>query len=265
MLKRENRIKDLADYLRLNNACSIKELSNKFNVSEMTVRRDLSILESRDIIRFIHGGAVFNPSRNAVQSEELGSTDSNYLFNQQIAYHKNEKVAVARKAASLIEPDEVVMIDSGTTMSYLCKEIDNSFPFTAICWSLNVLVELSRKPQCKLISYGGYFHAQTKMFENPYPSEFIKYTRASKVFVSAGGLHPQLGITCPLSYESETKRTAIDSSKTSILLIDSSKFGKICTTHFANIEDFDIIITNDNVDEAIKEDILSRGVKLVLA
>jgi DeoR family deoxyribose operon repressor len=265
MLKREKRIQNLANHLKKNNACSIKELSRKFDVSEMTIRRDLSILESKKIIRFIHGGAVFNPAYDLTENSNdlMLDIDSDYLFNKQIVKNKDKKIAVARRAASLIEKDETVMIDSGTTMTYLCREIDTHFPFTAICWSLNVLLEMSRKPNCQLISYGGYFHSQTKMFENPYPSEFVKYIRASKVFISAGGLHPQLGITCPLSYESETKRIAIESSETSILLIDSSKIGKICTTHFASIEDFNIIITNDPVDQSIRDEIESKGVELI--
>ena len=191
MMRREKRIQDLADFLKMNNACSIGELAKKFSVSEMTVRRDLAILESKRVIRFIHGGAVFNPSYDPVHMDDFsGLQDSDYLFNQQIVKNKDDKIAIAKKAASLIEPEESVMIDSGTTMTYLCREIDNTFSFTAICWSLNVLVELSKRQNCKLISYGGYFHSQTKMFENPYPSYFIKYTRASKVFVSAGGVHP---------------------------------------------------------------------------
>lgn len=264
-MRREKRIQDLADFLKMNNACSINELALKFDVSEMTIRRDLALLKSKRIIRFIHGGAAFDPVYDPTYSEEFPAMhDSDYLFNQQIAKNKEDKIAIAKKAASLIEPDESVMIDSGTTMTYLCREIDNLFSFTAICWSLNVLTDLSKKPNCNLISYGGFFHSQTKMFENPYPTDFIKYTRASKVFVSAGGVHPQLGITCPLSYESGTKRTAIESSKTSILLADVSKFGKICTTHFADIEDFDIIITNDRLDEELKNEIIKRGVKLIL-
>ncbi len=268
MLKRDKRIQEMALFLKLNNACSIKELSNKFNVSEMTVRRDLYILESRKIVRFIHGGAVFNPEYDpqlAGEQKPQQYYGSNYLFNQQIVKNKEEKTAIAKKAATLIEPDETVMIDSGTTMSYLCREIDNNFPFTAICWSLNVLVELSKKPNCRLISYGGYFHAETVMFENPYPSEFVKYTRASKVFISAGGIHPDLGITCPKSYESGTKQIALQSSKTSILLVDSSKFGKIASTHFANLEDFDIIITDTKVDETLHDAVISRGVQLIVA
>ncbi|MEA5033399.1 MAG: DeoR/GlpR family DNA-binding transcription regulator [Sphaerochaeta sp.] len=267
MIKREKRIQDLTNFIKVNNACSISELSTKFNVSEMTIRRDLAILESNGIVRYLHGGALYNPGLDSQQSnnEDVKDfSDSDYLFNQQIVKHRDDKIAIARKASTLLEPDESVMIDSGTTMSYLCREIENTFSFTAVCWSLNVLVELSRKPNCKLISYGGYFHSQTKMFENPYPSDFMKYTRASKVFISAGGVHPQLGVTCPLSYESETKRKAIESSKTSILLVDASKFGKVCPTHFANIEDFDIIVTNDHLEESMKQEIVARGVRLIL-
>ncbi|HCG64951.1 MAG TPA: hypothetical protein DHV69_00925 [Sphaerochaeta sp.] len=267
MIKREKRIQELTNFIKVNNACSISELSTKFNVSEMTIRRDLAILESNGIVRYLHGGALYNSGSDTQQanSDDVKDfNDSDYLFNQQIVKNREDKIAIARKASTLLEQDESVMIDSGTTMSYLCREIENTFSFTAVCWSLNVLVELSRKPNCKLISYGGYFHSQTKMFENPYPSDFMKYTRASKVFISAGGIHPQLGVTCPLSYESETKRKAIESSKTSILLVDASKFGKVCPTHFANIEDFDIIVTNDSLEESMKKEIISRGVRLIL-
>jgi len=267
MLKREKRIQELAFYLKLNNACTIKELSNKFNVSEMTVRRDLSVLESRNVIRFIHGVAVYNQNNPANAGNNMNGTlyGSDYLFRQHIIKNKQEKINIAKEAAKLIEPEESVMIDSGSTTTYLCREIDNDFFFTAICWALNILVVLSSKQNCRLVSYGGYFHPETRLFENPYPSEFIKYTRASKAFISAGGIHPDLGVTCPLSYEFETKRVAIESSKTRILLIDSSKFGKICSTHFSNVEDFDIIVTDKGVDENYQREIAAKGVKLILA
>jgi DeoR family deoxyribose operon repressor len=115
-----------------------------------------------------------------------------------------------------------------------------------------------------MLVQGGIYHPETQMFENHQGMEIINTTRASKAFISAGGLHSQLGITCPFHYEVETKRAAIKSSMINILLIDSFKFGKVCTAHMAEINEFNIVITDSKIPPQYREFIKNAGVELIV-
>lgn len=259
MSKREDRLGQLVLHLKTKNAISISELADLLNVSSMTIRRDLEILEKREIVKVLHGVAVYNPSRTTDQDNK-----SDYLLQKQELLKKDEKTRIAKAAITLINPEETIMMDTGTTVYYLAREISIHMPFTVICWSLNVLQELMNKFQCNLIFTGGIFHPETQMFESKQGREIISNKRASKAFISAGGFHKELGITCPFDYEIATKREAIHSSLTNILLLDSSKFGKVCTSHLANVDEFDIIITDANISNEYKEFIINTGTQLII-
>jgi DeoR family deoxyribose operon repressor len=85
------------------------------------------------------------------------------------------------------------------------------------------------------------------MFESPEGINLISRTRSDKAFVSAAGVHAELGVTCANPYELETKKAILSSSKTKILLVDSSKFGKTKIAYFADLRDFDMVITDTEI------------------
>jgi DeoR family deoxyribose operon repressor len=156
------------------------------------------------------------------------------------------------------------MLDSGTSIYHLAREIQGNQDLTIITWSLNVIRELIQKPRNKILVQGGVFHPETQMFENNQGIDTIKNSRASKAFISAGGFHSSLGITSAFHYEVETKRAAIASSMTSILLLDSSKFGKVCSAHITDIADFHIVITDSGIPPEYEEYIRDSGLKLII-
>ncbi len=260
MDKKEQRLNYIIEHLKKNNAASIRELSELCNVTMMTIRRDLEILKERNIIKFFHGGAVYNPDYKENPEQHI-----DYLIQKQKMLHKEEKLAIAKSAAALISENETIMLDSGTTIFYLSKEIPNEFSLTTICWSLNIIEVLTKKQKCNMIASGGIYHHETQMFESLQGLDLVKNTRASKAFISAGGVHKDLGVTCPFPYEAETKRAAIKSSMTNILLVDSSKFNKVCTGHLGDITDFDIVITDHNISDEYREFLLEKGVSLIIA
>lgn len=259
MGKREDRLNKAISHLKANNAMSIVDLACLLKVSSMTVRRDLEILEKKNIVKVLHGGAVYNV--NGLSSD---ADQPDYHLQKEKVLQKAEKARIATAATSLIKAEETVMLDTGTTIYYLAKKIPQDMPLTAICWSLNVLEELIKKTQCSLISVGGIFHSETQMFESKEGMEIIRNKRAAKAFISAGGLHKELGITCPFYYEIATKQEAIRSSLTNILLLDSTKFGKVRSSYLASIDAFDIIITDSNIPEDYKKYIQEAGIQLII-
>lgn len=260
MAKKEERLHRILTHLKQNNVSSIRELSELSGVSTMTTRRDLEELHKQQAVKFIHGGAVYNHNHQGP-----ADTFPDYHFHNQELLHKEEKQRIAQKAVAMLSPRETFMIDSGTTVSYLARELPEDLPVTAIYWSLNVISELIKKPLCTMISLGGVFHPETQMFESIQGMDLITNTRASKAFISAGGVHPQLGVTCPFHYETDTKKVAINSSMVKVLMVDSSKFGKVCTSHIGEISDFDLVITDDGIPGEYRQFIAEAGVDLIVA
>jgi DeoR family deoxyribose operon repressor len=256
--KIEGRREKIISSLKVNNVLSIKSLSKMLQVSTMTIRRDLEYLAEQNIVQFYHGGVVFNP-------HFLEKETSDYFLPRQTMLHKEEKNLIAKRAIELILPQETIMLDSGTTIYYLARELPENQHLTVISWSLNVIEELIRKPQNNILVQGGIYHQETQMFENTQGMDIIKNSRASKTFISAGGVHSNLGITCPFHYEVETKRAAIKYSMTSVLLIDSSKFGKVCSAHMTDIHEFQTIITDSGISPEYEDYFRSAGTELIIA
>jgi DeoR family deoxyribose operon repressor len=240
-MNKNQRIKDIINILRLKNVVNIKELTKKLHVSEMTIRRDLDLLSQDNIVELIPGGAIFKPSVDSERDEEK------YFITHEETRRIREKMRIGQKAASLFEPNDTIIIDVGSTTEYLAKFMREDIPFTILCFALNILVEVYRKRNCNPIFAGGYYHENTLMFESPEGINLISRTRADKAFVSAAGVHAELGVTCANPYELETKKAILSSSKTKILLVDSSKFGKTKIAYFADLRDFDMVITDTEI------------------
>jgi DeoR family deoxyribose operon repressor len=174
----------------------------------------------------------------------------------------DEKKRIGQKAASLIEPQDIAIIDSGSTTEYLAKFIPEAMLITVLCYSLNSLSELSRKRIEKIFFAGGCFHGNIMMFESVEGVELIRKNRASKAFLAARGVSEKLGVTTANQYEIEMKKAALKSSLCNILLIDSSEFGKVRSAHYADLRDFDMIITDSSIPPEYSEIIDRLGIHL---
>lgn len=258
MKRSDYRINYILNRLSIDGFANIKDLSKSLEISEMTVRRDLRELSKQNIVTLIPGGAVLkrNPPINA--------DEDNYLIQAAESVMLEEKIKISRKAASLVSPNDVIIIDAGSTTKNLPKFIPENMPVTIICYTLNVLFNVYENKNWKLVFPGGYFHNNTLMFESPEGIEIIKKIRANTAFVAAAGISEKLELTTPTLYEKNTKRAVIESSDTKILLVDSSKFGKIKISHFADLTDFDIVITDSGISKEWKEIIKNSGVKLYI-
>ncbi len=256
-MDRNQRIKHIVDILRLKNVATIRELSKRLEVSEMTIRRDLNYLAADSIVEIIPGGAIFHTAT------ERNSEHEKYLITHEGTKRIREKMKIGQRAASLIEPNDTIVLDVGSTTEYLSKFIPVDFPITVLSYALNILVEIYRKKNCTPIFAGGYFHENTLMFSSPGGLDLIKSTRSDKAFISAAGVHESLGVTCANAYEIETKKAVMAASKTCILLADSSKFGKTRFAHFADLKDFNIIITDSEIPPEYAESIQNLDISLI--
>lgn len=255
MGKREARMKELLHVIEKRNGVTMKELSVIEGVSELTIRRDIQVLEEKRLVKNVRGTIFYN-------YEEAG--DGSYLLSIATNKNRKEKKRIGAYAAKLIQPGEFVIIDNGSTMECLAANIPTDTELTVLCYNMNVLNSLYQKPNINLIFCGGNFHHQTLMFECPESLEIIRRARASKVFVSAVGIHETMGVTCVDEYELPSKREIIRAGVERILLVDSSKFGRMGSYLIGEIELFQKIITDTGLTPEWAELIRSKGVELVL-
>lgn len=258
MDKKLLRLNRLIELLHQKQSASVKELARELVVSEMTVRRDIEILSANNIVSTAHGQVLYNranPREIITADYEWG-----YANNARL----EEKDRIARHAASLIEAGDTIIFDVGSTILQVPKYIPDELEFTALCSGMDLFAQIKQKPNIRLIFAGGYYHRATDMCESPENMAMVQNLRANKVFLSAGGVHRELGVTCYYQYEVNMKIAAIQSSKTRILVTDSSKFGEVRVAFYAHLEQLDAVITDTGLAPEWREFLEENGVKLYL-
>ncbi|OOM06649.1 DeoR/GlpR family DNA-binding transcription regulator [Clostridium saccharobutylicum] len=259
MSKKLQRTNKIIEILKEKNGASVKELALTLGVSEMTIRRDLDVLKSNNIVNNVYGATIYNPSNN------IQKLDSLYDITDEVVINEDKKSKIGRAAANLIEPDDLIIIDAGTTTEKLAQNISDDLNLTALFYTTNILIALKSKENINLIFSGGYFHPNTQMFESPEGISLIEKTRAAKAFISAAGIHNQLGVTCSNNYEVATKRAIINSSVEKILLVDSQKFDIVKSSYFADLSEFTTIITDNEISQEWIQHLENLNIRLIIA
>jgi DeoR family deoxyribose operon repressor len=253
------RRKTIIQLLQQQDEVSVSEIADLLKVSEITVRRDLSHLENERMIRRTHGGAMLCSSILS----SISDTET-YTFEEQTKKNIRKKSIIGMKAASLIEPNETILLDSGTTTPFIAKYINNNIPITVLCYTSTNAFELIHRPNINLILAGGYYDRRSHVFRGNECSQLIHSIRADKAFVSAAGVDEKLGLTTYFYFESEIKKTFIKLAKRIILVADSTKFGKISISYFASLDQVNTIITDDGLSPEYRDIIENSGIELIV-
>ncbi|MEG2086622.1 MAG: DeoR/GlpR family DNA-binding transcription regulator [Angelakisella sp.] len=248
MNKKEERLSRLTDIIKARHYVHVKELAALLGVSEMTIRRDIALLQQNSVMENVNGNIVCNPLE--------------YSLTAEAEKQNAQKDEIGRFAASLIEPDDIIILDTGSTTEKIARYIPDNFGISALCYNVNILMELRRKAGVELLFSGGRYHGNTQMFECAEGIEFIRGIRAQKVFVSAAGVHSTLGITCVNSYEVPTKRAILASSLQRILVADSQKFEVVRPAYFCQLADIDVIVTDAGLPQEWRDRIAQLDITL---
>lgn len=262
MTKRDERLTKIIRIIKNQNGSSIKDLALDLDVSEMTIRRDVKILEENNIVEAYHGAVVYNPYSNNPTIKDL---DSDYDINLNSKLNNPEKDLIGIRAAKLIEEDDMIIIDTGSTTDKLSKYIADDLACTCLVFSANNFINLMDKGNINLILTGGVLHRDTGMLESDAGLNILKSTRANKVFLSAAGVHQSLGVTCANSYELATKKTIIKNSLEVILLVDSSKFDQVKPVYFCDIDDIDKVVTDKNISKKWLDFLENKDIEVIIA
>lgn len=231
---RDDRLEKLAAMLVGQSHVRLSAVAADLNVSEMTIRRD--VMESGGRFACLGGHVI------GAQNDAAGD----YVLEQEVDHHAAAKTAACAKAVALIEDDDTIFIDCGTTMPRLAALIPRDLRLTAVCYSLNVAEILSRRENTRLIVLGGLFHPGAASFSGDAALAELKRLNINKAFISAGGVHEERGVTCSHFHEVPVKQAAIARAVESHLVVDASKFGKVRAAHFAEVAAFTSIVSDKN-------------------
>jgi DeoR family transcriptional regulator, deoxyribose operon repressor len=246
MKSKEKRLSYLKKMLQIENSLKISEISERLGVSPMTTRRDIDILAHQGVVKVLHGAVVYN-------SNNYTGGLSDYMLNVAENQNVNKKKEIGRRAVTFVEENDILFIDAGSTTESFANYLPTDFPFTVVCYSINIFLAVAGHKNINIILAGGTYNRTTTILEQPKISEMLLNNRTKKAFISAGGFHSKLGLTCTHQSECQVKKTAISSSVESFLLIDSSKFGSVHSCFFAKPEAFNHIITNNDVSGDYKK------------
>ena len=231
-------------------------LSKLLGVSEMTIRRDLDILEQRGLVERTHGGAVFRQERVAGKFHYRSSIKENPVIKQQIA----------QSAASMIEPHDVVYIGEGTTASMVVRFVEPALPFTIFTNNLGVISEREvTNMAAELVLLPGTYNPTTHALAGPLTMEMIRRVNATKVFLGADGLSLSAGLSTPDLDIAVIERSMMQHTRGQVIVMaDHPKFGLVAEMSIAPLKYIDVLITNRKIPADFQKNLDKMGVRIVV-
>jgi DeoR/GlpR family transcriptional regulator of sugar metabolism len=231
----------------------VDELSDIFNVSLATIRRDLSQIEEQGLIQRVHGGAVLIEG-----SEEPPILTRNK--KQSEAKHR-----IGSAAADLVNDHETIIITSGTTTEAMVPFLTGKNGLTVITNAINIASQLARYPHISVVVLGGWLRHSEFSMHGHITDQALQDLHAEKLFHGIFGLDPEFGLTGTDMQEVQTDRKILSAAQQLIILADHTKFGVIGQIRLASLEKVDMIITDDQTPQHYIHSLVQKGVRVIRA
>ena len=253
--KKHNRLSMLTKVVERNGPLHLKKAAAILEVSEMTVRRDIASCDGK--LGYLGGYIVAGMRNTALPKYNINKKDDDTRISH--------KEAASVLAASLIEEDDILFIDCGTTLPFLAQCIPDDKRLTVVCYALNIADILCSKPKTRVVLLGGLFHPVSATFASDEAMRTLNKLRITKAFFSAGGVHPVQGVSCSHFHEVTVKQAVINNAMKKYVVADSSKFGRVKLAYFADLTSFDAVITDEHISQKDQTAIEAVGVKVMKA
>ena len=241
----EERIEKIIEILKLEGKVTVKELSEKFNVSEGMIRKDLAKIEGLEYIKRTYGGAILD--RKIVKCGNLTS---------RVIKNVDEKEKIAELAIKNIEDNDIIFLDISTTNPMMANKLISLNKNITVITNMNrIAMEFDNVKNINIIQIGGVYNKVLGGTVGSFSIGEIRKFKINKAFIGVGGINifENFIINFDLD-EALTKKEIIKSSKKVYLLADNEKFYKDASYKFSSLEDVDFIIT----DSKPKDDIINK-------
>ena len=237
---------------------SVAELAHRFGVTDVSIRRDLMILEDAGELRRVHGGAV--PTS---RSRREG------VYAQKVRENRELKARIGAVAATLVEPGDVVIFDSGSTVAqvamHIAPALQRGSAITAVTNSLPVIREISGWDGPHLVCLGGLYLPDHEALVGPQTIADMRDLSADLVFVGCDGLTEETGLTTPHVLVAEVGATMTSRARRVVAVADSTKLGRRGFTPIAPLSAVNVLVTDTGADPAALHWVRAAGIELVVA
>jgi DeoR/GlpR family transcriptional regulator of sugar metabolism len=255
MLARQRQTLILAR-VREDGGVRVADLARELGVSDMTVRRDLDILDGRGLIEKVHGGATALP----------GSALFEPGFAAKSTLQENEKESIADAAMALVVPGTAIGISAGTTTYALARRLIEVPGLTVVTNSVPVADVLHRAGRAdQTIILTGGVRTPSDALVGPFAVAALRTIHLDQVFLGVHGMDPRSGFTTPNVLEADTDRALAAAGRRLIVVADSSKWGVIGISSIATLDEADTLVTDAGLDEAARHIAAERIHELMIA
>ena len=251
ILSTEQRREEIIDLIRENGKVRVSELSKKYEISEVSIRKDLEVLEAQGQLSRVHGGAV-----------GLNKLYVNMDLSERFKTNAQAKRKLAEFAASFIEDNDTIMMNAGTTLTYVLRAIRDKKNITIVTNSVQNATEAALFTSFNVILLGGELDSK---YQFTYGEDAIKQLEnyhANKCILSVDGICSTAGLTLYYSNEAPLAKKMIECSGEVIVTADSSKLGKNVFARVTDASKMNVLVTTSSDNRAELERLKKLGVKI---
>lgn len=240
--------------LQENGRVGIQELSDMLEVSGVTIRKDLKLLEDKNLLfRTRGGGSITNPYtiERPINEKEL--------------IHADDKQKIGKAALALIEDSDSIIIGSGTTVFQLARCLYPASHLTVITPAVKVTLELSNRPNVEVLQLGGLIRPNSSSVAGSQAERTLEGISCGILFLGADGIDLDFGLSITNLAEASLNEKMIESAQKLAVLADSTKFGRRGLGKVCNLDQIHYIITDSRIQQSVVEALEDRGIKVIIA
>jgi DeoR/GlpR family transcriptional regulator of sugar metabolism len=250
----QERQQKILESLRKDGAVRVSRLSEVFNVSEATIRRDLDLLHETGFLQRTHGGAVVaNP---ALPEPPV---------IQRLSENTQAKERIGRAAANLIRDGETIFIGTGTTAHEVARNLCDRRNLTVITNSLLVINTLAQAENSSVIALGGLLRSSELSFIGYLTEQALRELHPQKVFIGIHAVSLRFGLSNDILPEVATDRVIIESAPEIVLVADNTKFDKVSTAIVAPLSVVSTVVTDDSTPTEIIAELREAEIEVIVA
>lgn len=253
MISIAERHQQIINKLQNEGKVNVANLCADLDVSSVTIRKDLKLLEDKGLLFRTHGGATLNNPYTIDRP-----------VNEKEKIQFDEKLEIGAAAAALVQPNDSILVASGTSVLALAKCIKPKDSLTVTTSALNVALELLRHPEVEVLQLGGMLRKSSSSVTGPYAESILSDFSFSKLFLGVDGIDLEFGLTTTNVMEAHLNRRMIQVAQKTIVLADSTKFGKRGFGRICGFEDIDQIITDKGISEYFVQELEGMGIKVTI-
>ncbi len=228
---------------------TVNDLADQLDVSQATIRQDLTQLENSGFLRRVHGGAV------------LDETDD---ISHRMGINYEQKLRIARMAAQYVNEGETIYIESGSINALFSKEVAKISNTTIITSNAFIARQIGKESLGNIILLGGLYQPESECMVGNLVKICLNALNFSKAFIGIDGFTPETGFTGRDMMRAEINSEIISRSPQTFILTDASKFGRIALSRYCGAEDIEYLITDQTPAIEYKKALEKAGVKLLI-